>query len=127
VTRPSRGVARLRLPLLAVSSLSLLLTAIGACVISFPDPPETGGAGGRGTGAFVSSAVNTVEQEATSFGSMHAGTGKTGGVGSSSHRDPLARCNDELTDLLDDPDNCGTCGHMCQGDCVDGACVGDEL
>jgi hypothetical protein len=125
VTRPSRGVARLRLPLLAVSSLSLLLTAIGACVISFPDPPETGGAGGRGTGAFVSSAVNTVERSATSFGS---GSGKTSGIGTSSHRDPLARCDDdELTDLLDDPDNCGTCGHMCQGECVDGACVGDEL
>ena len=113
-----RSIGPVRPGALAVSALALLLTAASACVISFPDPPEPGGEGGRGGVIGTSTFTSEVS------------SGRAAVISAATHlhqSDALARCDgDEITSILDDPDNCGACGHMCEGPCEDGVCVGDE-
>ena len=101
--------------------------------------PSTGGASGAGGAAGETSQGGQAGQEQTFAGNNQGGTlaagtgGDAGGSGQENCPENKADCNKTdgsvcETDLGNDGENCGSCGHSCLGgDCVEGKCFPVEV
>ena len=97
---------------------------ITACAVSFRDYPlATGGAGGSSTNASSSasggSSTITTASASSSVASSASSSAGTGGDGGPLCDGGGSVCSGLCVDLTSDAENCGACGHGCQG----GTCV----